>query len=134
MKEITSKLEGEQFELNELEYTMKPLGYDFGGGWDYDHGTLDYKLDDEEGYMFLRIPFKAVKGELDRTGCVVELQAPFLLHHVYQRGLDDHVTAGNSSATLNQFSEPQDPDGSIDDKWLEAGEKLVRELEDQLLS
>ncbi|WP_257349636.1 YugN-like family protein [Pseudalkalibacillus decolorationis] len=134
MKEIVSKLEGEEYELNELEYTLKPLGYDIGGGWEYDHGSFDYKLDDDEGYMYLRVPFKAIKGELERPGCIVEIQSPYLLHHVYQIGLDDNVTAGNTSATLNQFSEPQDADGSIDEKWVEAGEKLVRELEDQLLA
>ncbi|WP_261130489.1 YugN-like family protein [Bacillus sp. Marseille-Q3570] len=133
MIEIKSKLDGEQFELNELEYTLKPLGYDIGGGWDYDHGAFDYKLDDEQGYMYLRIPFQAIKGELDRNGCIVSVGTPYLLHHVYQRGLDDNVSAGNANATLNQFSEPQDPDGSIDEKWIEVGEKMVQDLEEQLL-
>ncbi|MGP4078548.1 YugN-like family protein [Pseudalkalibacillus sp. R45] len=133
MIEIKSKLDGEQFELNELEYTLKSLGYDIGGGWDYDHGAFDYKLDDEQGYMYLRIPFQAIKGELDRNGCIVSVGNPYLLHHVYQRGLDDNVSAGNANATLNQFSEPQDPDGSIDEKWIEIGEKMVRDLEEQLL-
>lgn len=133
MLEIRSKLEGEKYELNELEYTLKPLGYDIGGGWEYDHGAFDYKLDDENGYMFLRIPFNAIKGELDKDNCVVQLGTPYLLHHVYQRGLDDNVSVWNKSASLNQFSEPQDPDGSIDEKWISIGEKLVKDLEGQLL-
>ncbi len=133
MIQIQSKLDGEQFELNELEYTLKPLGYDIGGGWDYDHGTFDYKLDDEQGYMYLRVPFQAIKGELDKNDCIVSIRTPYLLHHVYQRGLDDHAGVGNAAASINQFSEPQDPDGSIDDKWIQLGEEMVRDLEELLL-
>ena len=51
---IQSKLEGCTYALYKLEEVMKPLGYSIGGNWDYDKGCFDYKIDEEEGYQFLR--------------------------------------------------------------------------------
>lgn len=77
MIELSSSLSGKAFSLSDLEQKLKPLGYSIGGNWDYEHGSFDYKMDDKEGYLFLRLPFKAVNSELDSAGAVVELQQPF---------------------------------------------------------
>jgi hypothetical protein len=131
MIEMPSQIENQQFKLIDLEKKLKPLGYDIGGNWDYDHGYFDYKMDDEVSYLFLRVPFTAVEGELDRKGVVVQLGRPFLLSHVYQRGLDDHVDDPNP--WVNQFSEPVDKDGQFPQNWVQTGKDLVKELETVLL-
>jgi hypothetical protein len=131
MIEIPSELEGKSFNLYKVESTLKPIGYVIGGNWDYDHGYFDYKIDDEVGYQYLRVPFKAVDGQLDSQNTTVQISRPFLLSHKYQIGLDDYVT---SPGTLNQFSEPQDPDAEFPVKYIDLGKSLVKELEDLLLT
>ena len=126
---IPSKIEGQQFQLFKLENELKPIGYVIGGGWEYDHGYLDYKIDDKVGYQFLRVPFVSVDGQLDDHGATVELGRPFLLAHKYQVGLDDNVQVWNKSATFNQFSEPEDPDAEFPKEFIELGHALVKELE-----
>ncbi|MBW8352118.1 YugN-like family protein [Bacillus sp. IITD106] len=129
MYEINSTIEGKEFNLHKLEQLMKPKGYVIGGNWEYDRGFFDYKMADDGGYQFLRIPFTAVWGELDTPGVVVKLGTPFVLSHVYQKGLDDHADSSNMSASFNQFSEPEDPDGSLYEKYIQMGKDLVNELE-----
>jgi hypothetical protein len=130
MIEIPSSVEGKQYDLYKLEQMLKPIGYSIGGNWDYDHGAFDYKINDEVGYQFLRLPFSAIDGQLDARNCTVELGRPFLLSHKYQIGLDDQVSAG----TLNQFSEPVDKDASFPEQYIETGKVLVKELESILSS
>lgn len=133
MIEIQSTIEGKHFDLYKLEQILKPLGYSIGGNWDYDHGSFDYKIDDEVGYQFLRVPFRSIDGQLDARNCTVELERPFLLSHKYQIGLDDHAEIGNASATFNQFQEPQDKDASFPEKYVDLGKSLVKELEQTLV-
>ena len=129
MIEITSNLAGKQFDLYKLEQLLKPKGYVIGGNWEYDRGFFDYKIADENGYQFLRLPFMAVDGQLDTHSCTVELGQPFLLTHIYQEGLDDHAHSDNSSATFNQFQEPVDKDACTPEKFQDVGKELVREVE-----
>lgn len=133
MKPIKSKIENEYIALNEAEDALKNLGFSYGGNWDYDHGYFDYKLDDEVGYTFLRIPFKAVEGELDKRNTVIQIGEPFLLAHKYQIGLDDNVGAVSVTGSFNQFSEPQDPDATIDKKWIDIAKDLVKKVETELM-
>ena len=133
MLEIQSRLEGKAFPLYELEQKLKPLGYDICGNWEYDHGYLDYKIDSEVGYQFLRVPFQAINGELDTPGVEVQIGTPFLLSHKYQIGLDDHARIGNVSASFNQFQEPEDKDATFPNEYIENGKELVKQLEDTLL-
>ncbi|MBB6446234.1 YugN-like family protein [Bacillus benzoevorans] len=133
MNEIPSKLEGMQFDLYDLELSLKPLGYTIGGNWDYDHGYFDYKFNDEDSYQFVRLPFRAIEGQLDSPGCKVVLGRPFVLSHRYQEGLDDHAMIGNFSASINQFSEPVDPDASLSGDSVHIGKNIVQKLEETLL-
>jgi YugN-like family len=134
MKPIKSRLENELCALNEAEVTLKDMGFSYGGNWEYDHGYFDYKFDDEKGYTFLRIPFKAIEGELDKKDTVIQLGQPFLLAHKYQIGLDDNGGTGSFSGSVNQFSEPQDPDASIDKQWIGLGQELIQRVESALLN
>jgi hypothetical protein len=133
MIEIPSRLEGKTFPLYKLEQLLKPLGYTIGGNWDYDHGSFDYKIGDEAGYQFLRVPFEAIDGQLDSHGTTVKLGRPFLLSHKYQIGIDDHADGGNLGAAFNQFAEPQDPDATFPEKYIDVGKALVKDLENHLL-
>ncbi|VEF47129.1 YugN-like family [Bacillus freudenreichii] len=132
MIQIESAIEGRRFNLHKLEQLLKPRGYTIGGNWDYDRGFFDYKMANDEGYQFLRVPFTAVDGQLDKRGAVVELGTPFVLNHVYQAGLDDGPDPGNMTASFNQFAEPEDADGSVDDKYVKIGKRLVGDLESLL--
>lgn len=131
MIELPSQIENQQIKLIDLEKKLKPIGYDIGGNWDYDHGYFDYKLDDEVSYLFLRIPFTAIGGQLDERGVTVQLGRPFLLSHKYNKGLDDHVDDPNP--LVNQFSEPVDKDAEFPQQWVLTGKNLVTELEAVLL-
>ncbi|MEC2078287.1 YugN-like family protein [Metabacillus fastidiosus] len=134
MIEISSKLEDQLFDLFFLEQKMKPLGYVIGGNWDYDSGSFDYKMDDELGYQFLRLPFEAVNGQLDADNVTVKFKRPFLPSHKYQIGLDDDVHVGNFSSAFNQFQEPQDKDATFPEKYIDNGKRLVKELETLLIN
>ncbi|MEK4779555.1 YugN family protein [Bacillus sp. FSL L8-0199] len=104
---IQSNLEGRTYALYKLEEIMKPLGYSIGGNWDYDKGCFDYKIDEEDGYQFLRVPFTAIDGELDDNV--------------------NTLTAGTSG--MDQFAEPKDPDGDVKRKYINIGKVLMQELE-----
>ncbi|WP_416151731.1 YugN-like family protein [Salipaludibacillus sp. HK11] len=132
MIEVPSKLENETFKLIDIEKKLKPIGYVIGGGWEYDHGYFDYRLEDDGAYLYVRLPFSAVDGEeLDVKGVHVTLGRPFLLAHQYQKGLDDH--AEDPNPLLNQFSEPEDADAEFPEKWVQTGKEYVEEVEQILL-
>ncbi len=129
MIELPSMVEGMQFDLYKLEQKLKPNGYAIGGNWDYDHGSFDYKINDMDGYLFLRLPFTAVDGQLDVRNCTVEMGRPFLLSHQYESGVDKEGASGTFSGALNQFQEPVDKDARVPDRFVERGKSLVAELE-----
>ncbi|MCW9133122.1 YugN-like family protein [Bacillus paramycoides] len=126
---IQSNLVGRTYALYKLEEVMKPLGYSIGGNWDYDKGCFDYKIDEEDGYQFLRVPFTAVDEELDVPGVVVRLETPYIISHVYQDELDNEVNTLAAGTSLDQFAEPKDPDGDVKRKYIDIGKVLVQELE-----
>lgn len=133
MIEMPSRIEGKRMTLSELEEKLKPMGYSIGGNWDYDHGSFDYKISDQGGYLFLRIPFDAIEGQLDADGCRVEIQRPFLLAHIYQEGLDDHAHSSNATASFNQFSEPVEEDADVPTQYIEIGKSLLKQVEAALI-
>ncbi|WP_394239542.1 YugN-like family protein [Niallia oryzisoli] len=134
MIDLPSRIEGKVFDMYELELALKPYGFSVGGNWEYDHGYFDCKIGEEAGYQFLRVPFKAVNGQLDARGCRVKVGRPFLLSHKYQIGLDDHAHNGNTSAAFNQFSEPADKDAELSDPPLYLGMTMIQKIEAALLN
>jgi len=123
---IESSITGKQYKLQYLEEKLKPKGYVIGGNWEYDRGSFDYKMSDERQYLYLRVPFVAVKGALDERGTEVELQQPYLLAHRYESGIDESV---EHAGMLNQFQTPADKDAPFPEEWIDKGVELVRELE-----
>ncbi|MBB6450164.1 hypothetical protein HNR44_002147 [Geomicrobium halophilum] len=132
MLELQSQLTGLEMSVQDLERKLEPLGYDMGGGWEYDHGYMDYKIADDNGYQFLRIPFSATVGEIGNGNATVVLGTPFLLSHRYETGIDQGVTA--YSALWNQFSSPEEKDGYVEQQYIREGVMLIRELEQTLLT
>ncbi|WP_409302434.1 YugN-like family protein [Peribacillus sp. SCS-155] len=133
MIEIPSKLEGTIFSMRDAESRLKTKGFVVGGNWEYTHGYFDYKIDDQQGYQFVRIPFAAKKGELDSGDVDIQFGTPFLLSHEYKIGLDEHAKAGNMSAPFNQFQEPDHPDADFPEQYVSLGIALVHEAEKVLL-
>lgn len=137
-KEVTTmypfeqtKMENYRGTFDEVEQFFTANGFDEGGGWEYDHGYFDYKLADNPGYLFIRVPVFAEEGEFGRNEAIVRIGKPFLLRHKYQRGIDDNVSMSmvNANASINQFSEPQDPDASLDEKDLRVGQSFIDNLD-----
>ncbi|MEH6944022.1 YugN-like family protein [Bacillus sp. JJ722] len=133
MLKINSKIECATLTLYELEQLLKPLGYEIAANWDYNHGYFDYKMADDPGYVYLRVPFEAVQGNLDEKGVVVRIGTPFILAHQYQSGLDDFAYTSGVTSLFNQFSEPVDADASIQKQYGILGKALVEELEFYIL-
>lgn len=83
MLELQSRISGVELSLSELEKKIEPLGFSMGGNWEYDHGYMDYQMDDDgQGYTFLRIPFSAVVGEIGSGHAEVVIGTPFFSHIV----------------------------------------------------
>lgn len=95
------------------------------GGWEYDHGYFDYKIDDRDGYLFLRVPVNAVQGSLDERGAAVRIGTPFMLRQVLQTDVDDQAEGGPFQSLFNQFSERERRDAEIDPAFLDR--RLSRE-------
>ncbi|PLR96064.1 YugN-like family protein [Bacillus sp. T33-2] len=132
MIEIQSTIEGKQYALYKLKDILEELGYTIGGNWEYDHGYFDYKIDDEEGEQYLRLPFQAVDGQVDDEGSIVRVGRPFLLSHIYDTGIDEEGNVGNISASFNQFKEPANKDAEFPQKYLNLGKTQVEKLETAL--
>ncbi|MDG5471829.1 YugN family protein [Jeotgalibacillus sp. ET6] len=129
MIEIESSLNGYETTLYKLETALKPIGFSVGGGWEYDHGYFDYRLAKEGCYYYVRLPFKATTGLLDRPGVEVKIGVPFLLGHQYEDGIDKDGEIGNISAAFNQFQSPKDADSDIPEEYQEQGINIIRKAE-----
>ncbi|AXF55047.1 YugN family protein [Salicibibacter kimchii] len=134
MYELPSKISGLEMSAKDMERQLRPLGYVMGGGWEYDHGYMDYKMaDEDDGYQFLRIPFFATDGEVGSGNETVELGTPFLLSHKFEAGINQEA-GPVFSALWNQFSSPEEKDAYVDEHYVQEGKSLVRELEETLLT
>ncbi|QKS72161.1 hypothetical protein FLK61_36510 [Paenalkalicoccus suaedae] len=129
---LSSEMTGKSMTMKELRSCLEPVGFELGGGWDYDHGYMDHQLEAHGTYLYVRIPFKA-KGEEDISSshAHVEIGEPFLLNHEYQDGLDDF--AQDPNPLLNQFSEPKNKDGAFPESYVEAGKAKLKEAETAIL-
>lgn len=135
MRSIDSGIEHHLASLHELELKLKPSGFVISSNWDYDQGSFDLKLANGGGtYYFLRIPFYAVRGELDTPGVHVRVGQPFMLGHKYEAGLDDSISSGAVQGAFNQFQTPVDPDADIPDDYVQMGKQHIQEVERLLLA
>ncbi|MFC5701217.1 YugN family protein [Cohnella faecalis] len=132
MHSLASSLTSRQLEFVPVQDALAEKGFALGGGWEYDHGSFDCALD-EANTVFLRIPFDVEVGRLDSETANNEAQIrfgqPFVLRHLYNEGLDSEAQARTLGALFDQFSDPVDPDASIEPAWVEAAGRKLREVE-----
>jgi YugN-like family len=135
MYPLKSKLENKIFTLNSIEQELKSHGFVIGPNWDYDHGSFDLLMENENGrYHYLRLPFSVTSGSLDMHGAEVQFESPYLLTHVYNEGLDDNIgVEGAFTASINQFSEPIEKDAKTPKNYQVKGIEILRKVEEYLL-
>lgn len=130
MVPLQSVINQKIYSLYYLEQQLKPEGFVIGSNWDYDKGFFDLKIDDQDTYYYLRIPFHAVAGALDYPGVSVQMGEPFLLAHQYQLGNDvkGHDT-GLIQGAFNQFQAPENPDAEVPDEYVKIGKEILDHVE-----
>lgn len=133
MYTFQSSIEGKEYPLVLLEDRLKKEGYVIGGGWEYDHGYFDLLLSQEGEYLFLRLPFEAEGGELDKDDSTVRMLQPFLLCHQYDPDRDQDASSGAVSAAFNQFQSPEDKDAELSSEQIDQGQAALERAE-RLLS
>ncbi|MCP8617781.1 YugN family protein [Salirhabdus salicampi] len=131
---LESAVVNQVYTLQELEQKLKPLGFDIGSNWEYDHGYFDYAFAKKGEYVFLRIPFTAEIGQLDEPGVQVRIGQPFMLGHQYEDNEDVDGILSNSTALINQFQTPVDSDAEIAPEYKDKGEHFMKTVEKVLLS
>jgi hypothetical protein len=122
-------LENQKGRFEEIHQLLQEQGFEEGGNWEYDHGFFDRKLQDQPGYLFVRIPVFVEQGAFGEDEAQVRLGTPLLLRHKYQIGNDDNVDIGVHNASLNQFQEPVDSDASLKQEDIEKGRKVIQQVE-----
>lgn len=122
-------LENVQGSFGRFRDFFEEQGYVIGGNWDYHQGYFDKQLDDQAGYLFVRIPVSMVEGEFGDDTAQLRIGTPFALLHRYQRGIDEQGNAGLVTASFNQFQEPVDTDAPLDDEQIEQAKQEVKRLE-----
>ncbi|WP_020616013.1 YugN family protein [Paenibacillus daejeonensis] len=131
MIRLPSRLESTEHEYIELLQLLEPHEFALGGAWDYKHGSLDRYLDGAHK-VWLRLPFDVVSGDLDVESAQnvrIRMGQPYVLKHVYNEGLDQEARVNIVGALFDQFSQPIDSDAEIEPEWVEAGKKLLAQVE-----
>jgi hypothetical protein len=134
---IDSFIENKENSYTDVFNSLQSFGFVLGGNWDYDHGCFDKSLDEKQ-MVWLRIPFQVVSGDLEgetlSTNTVVKLGAPFVLHHIYNEGLDATAKVRVLGALVDQFQEVLDEDAPVDEKWVKQASHLMNEIEQKWVS
>ncbi len=131
---LQSSLDGQEGSFGEFTSFFNNHEFILGSNWQIDHGFFDRMLDPKEhvtGQNYLRIPVIALQGEIGDDEATVRLGTPFVLCHEYQDSLDDNVVPRVVGSMFDQFSEPEDKDAPIKNQWLEKGETILKEIEQQ---
>ncbi|SHM91889.1 YugN-like family protein [Gracilibacillus kekensis] len=129
MLELDSTVENKVFFYREVKRILEKEGYALGGAWEYDHGYFDYKLANDEGYHFLRVPFHSLKGEIENDNAVIQMDKPYILTHRYQDDVDAYAESSVIQASFNQFQTPVEKDADIPTPYIEKGKIVLQNLE-----
>jgi len=134
---INSKLESCEQSFADVQQVLD-THFLLGGNWDYDHGSFDCALD-EENKVWLRLPFTVVTGTLEGDTIAeqdhlttIRFGQPFVLKHVYNEGLDPEAAMRTAGAMLDQFQPPLDPDAEIEHHWVEKASEMLTAVEQRL--
>lgn len=135
MFNLKSGVEGEKAEYGFAKNILTGLGYSLGGHWDYDWGIFDAFLSSNiEETIYLRLPFHTLRGEMEQADALIEFEAPYVVKHVVNTGLDKDGNSPLDATGLSQFQDPLDTDGEIKRKrsWENIANKAVNHIEDAL--
>ncbi|MFD0961576.1 YugN family protein [Paenibacillus chungangensis] len=129
---LSSVLEGQEHKLTELQVKLEKDRFSLGGNWDYDKGSFDRALD-EENKVWLRIPFQVTDGsvdsELSENNARVVIGRPYILKHIYNEGNDPEASARVVGAMFDQFQSPIDPDAHVEPHWIARGREVLQAIE-----
>lgn len=131
MLQLQTDLEGKTVYFGYLRDQIHKLGYTIGGNWDYHKGSFDNILWREGGEtIYLRLPFEVLEGDLDHHEAFIRFQTPYVIKHVVNMGLDNDESSLLTTTGFNQFQNPIDKDGQIENKnrWTQAGEHAVEQV------
>ncbi|RTE06340.1 YugN family protein [Paenibacillus whitsoniae] len=132
MRTVPSSIEHVKETFDSVRAQLSKFDFSLGGNWDYDHGYFDKSLD-EANKVWLRIPVQVITGRIDgdseATDALVEVGTPFVLNHVYNEGLDTSAEAETYGALVDQFQAPLDPDGHVEEKWVQAAKDVLKNVE-----
>ncbi|CAM4355106.1 YugN family protein [Paenibacillus tarimensis] len=130
---ISSSLENSSHEFTEVRNLLKDYKFSLGGNWDYKSGFFDRFLDEEAHKVWLRLPFEVTSGNIDEDreelDAKIRFGQPFVLKHLYNEGIEHDATPRVFGALFDQFQHPLDPDAPVEDKWLQKGEEVLRQIE-----
>ncbi len=129
MYELNSTIENKVFSYQLVKGIVEKEGYALGGAWEYDHGYFDYKLANDDGYHFLRVPFHSLKGEIENENAVIQMDKPYILTHRYQDDVDAYAESSVIQASFNQFQTPVEKDADIPSVYIDKGKVVLNNLE-----
>ncbi|MFF2885225.1 YugN family protein [Paenibacillus sp. NPDC057967] len=132
---IASEVEGIEKKFTEMQVLLAERQFTLGGNWDYDGGSFDRALDDENK-VWLRIPFQVTDGnidsELSENNAIIRFGTPYVLRHLYQEGNDPEASVRVAGALFDQFQAPSDPDAPVDHRWTEQAKEIMGEVDSLL--
>ena len=135
MLHLETDMEGKQMNFGHAKKILGKQGFSLGGGWEYDAGIFDSAMHRDKGEtIYVRMPFRVLKGQLDSSKALIEFEKPFVIKHVVNIGLDRDENSLIATTGLSQFQEPLDNDGFIRDKskWQEFGEEAIGDILNKL--
>lgn len=121
-----------QQHYDDVKKALSAHGFVLGGNWDYNHGSFDCALD-QENKVWLRLPFDVTTGDLDaeahENNVNIRFGQPFVLKHVYNEGLDREAQPRALGGLMDQFSDPVDPDDEIENHWIDQARSKLKIVE-----
>lgn len=134
---LESKLEGYENTFGKINALLQEENFSLGGGYSYEQGFFDRPLDPEAHVYryYLRIPARALNGDLDHPKTRIRLGQPFIIKHEILTGNDPSADIGLASALVNQFTTPINAeDHPIADEYIARGKEAIQQAEAKLLS
>jgi len=132
MHVLSSSLTSQVHDYVTAQNALAEQGFVLGGNWEYDHGSFDCALE-EKRQVWLRLPFEVATGSIDsesaHNDATIKFGQPYVLNHVYNEGLDSEAHPRALGALLDQFSDPVEPDGQVESRWIEEAKRKLQTVQ-----